>query len=75
VNEHCAGAPRVPPELADSLGWLLARAGHHVGTALAAALAEAGTTPRELSVLAAAAPVPRPQLGSRSWWAWTRRRW
>jgi len=53
----------VPPELADSLGWLLARAGHHVGTALAAALAEAGTTPRELSVLAAAAPVPRPQLG------------
>lgn len=53
----------MPPELADSLGWLLARAGHHVGTALAAALAEAGTTPRELSVLAAAAPVPRPQLG------------
>ena len=53
----------MPPELANSLGWLLARAGHHVGTALAAALAEAGTTPRELSVLAAAAPVPRPQLG------------
>lgn len=63
MNEHCAGPPRVPDELADSLGWLLARAGHHVGGALAEALATVGTTPRELSVLAAAAPLPRPQLG------------
>ena len=63
MNEHCAGPPRVPDELADSLGWLLARAGHHVGSTLAEALAKIGTTPRELSVLAAAAPVPRPQLG------------
>lgn len=63
VEQHCGGPPRVPAELAESLGWLLARAGHAVGTALGAALAPLGTTPRELSVLAAAAPVPRPQLG------------
>lgn len=63
MEQHCAGPPRVPAELADSLGWLLARAGHAVGTALSAVLAPLGTTPRELSVLAAAAPVPRPQLG------------
>lgn len=63
MNEHCSGPPRVPAELADSLGWLLARAGHHVGSAVAEALSASGTTPRELSVLAAAAPLPRPQLG------------
>lgn len=59
----CAGPPRVPVELADSLGWLLARAGQQVGTALTAAVGPLGLTPRELSVLSAAAPVPRPQLG------------
>jgi DNA-binding MarR family transcriptional regulator len=53
----------VPPELADRLGWLLARAGQLVGAAVSAAVAEHGVTPRELSVLAAAAPQPRPQLG------------
>lgn len=63
MEQHCAGPPRVPAELADSLGWLLARAGHAVGTALSAVLAPLDTTPRELSVLAAAAPMPRPQLG------------
>ncbi len=63
MEQQCTGPPRVPAELADSLGWLLARAGHAVGTALSAVLAPLGTTPRELSVLAAAAPVPRPQLG------------
>jgi DNA-binding MarR family transcriptional regulator len=53
----------VPPELADSLGWLLARAGQVVAAAVVPALAELGLTPRELSVLRAAAPQPRPQLG------------
>lgn len=61
--EQCGGPPRVPAELADSLGWLLARAGQLVGSGLTAVLAELGTTPRELSVLATAAPMPRPQLG------------
>lgn len=59
----CAGPPAVPAELADRLGWLLARAGQLVGAAVSAAVAEHGVTPRELSVLAAAAPQPRPQLG------------
>lgn len=63
MEHDCTGPPRVPPELADSLGWLLARAGQAVGTALVAALTPLGLTPRELSVLAAAAPLPRPQLG------------
>lgn len=53
----------MPVELEHSLGWLLARAGQQVGAAVAAHLAELGITPRELSVLATAAPQPRPQLG------------
>jgi MarR family transcriptional regulator, transcriptional regulator for hemolysin len=63
VEQECAGPPAVPPELGDRLGWLLARAGHQVGMQLVAALADVGVNPRELSVLAAAAPQPRPQLG------------
>jgi DNA-binding MarR family transcriptional regulator len=63
MESGCPGAPRVPDELADSLGWLLARTGQLVGAALSHALADLGTTPRELSVLMAAAPCPRPQLG------------
>ncbi len=53
----------MPPELADAVGWLLARAGQLVGGALTAALAGLEVSPRELSVLVAAAPRPRPQLG------------
>jgi DNA-binding MarR family transcriptional regulator len=53
----------VPPELAGHLGWLLARAAQQVGGALSGGLAGVGLTPRELSVLLAAAPQPRPQLG------------
>jgi MarR family transcriptional regulator, transcriptional regulator for hemolysin len=63
MTPSCAGPPAVPPELAGSLGWLLARAGQLVGGALTAALAELEVTPRELSLLLAAAPQPRPQLG------------
>ena len=60
----CAGPAGVPVELADRLGWLLARAGQLVGAAVQEALAEHGLSPRELSVLAAAAaPQARPQLG------------
>ena len=62
-DEGCRGAPAVPPELAQSLGWLLARSGQQVAQALSAALAEHDVTPRALSVLQAAAPQPRPQLG------------
>lgn len=53
----------MPAELADRLGWLLARAGQLVGAAVSSALAPHGVTSRELSVLATAAPQPRPQLG------------
>lgn len=63
MSSPCAGPPSVPAELADSLGWLLARAGQLVGGALTAALAELELTPRELSLLLVATPAPRPQLG------------
>lgn len=63
MSECCAGPPALPPELAGRLGWLLARAGQQVAAVLSTALAQEGVTPRELSVLLAAAPRPRPQLG------------
>ena len=59
---NCPGPPRPPDELAESLWWLLARAGHHVGNALHGALAAVGLTGRELCVLSVAAPGPRPQM-------------
>ena len=63
VPQPCSGPPRPPDELADSLWWLLARAGHLLGGALHGSLAALDLTPRELSVLAAAATRPWPQLG------------
>jgi DNA-binding MarR family transcriptional regulator len=59
----CAGPPAVPAELADRLSWLLPRAGQLVGAAVSGVLVTHDVTPRELSVLATAAPHPRPQLG------------
>jgi DNA-binding MarR family transcriptional regulator len=51
-----------PPALASDLGWLLGRASHALTTELTAALEESGISPREHSVLVAAATGAHTQI-------------
>ena len=63
-QEPCReGRPLLPGEVADDLGWLLARSLQHVVGVVGTVLAELDITPRHLAVLRVAAPEPRPLLG------------
>ena len=63
-QEPCReGPPLVPAEVADDLGWLLARSLQHVAGVVSSSLAGLDLTPRHLAVLRVAAPGPRPLLG------------